>query len=251
MPRSDARHLPQCMRHHGEIIFDFPDDWHLTFNAVTLCNPNDINQLVLVKNCRHGHRLLQALLCPVDLFLLLLYGQQSHLKIMNNNPNDRTIFFHQSKILVQRFLPGFVFPLFTVFSEGFLLALVHITPLPVFVESALALVTEMFSKDGLQGAQTLHGADVAHHSDHHERGGLNDGNRLHLFTLCLLWGGNRTVILKVGVGHASLVSQEGGEVHRLAGVIFRPSTHSASVPFATLAGEKAQVSMAWCVKFAM
>lgn len=55
----------------------------------------------------------------------------------------------------------------------------------------------MFSKDGLQGAQTPHGADVAHHSDHHERGGLNEGNRLHFFTLCLLWGGNTTVILKV------------------------------------------------------
>ena len=41
-----------------------------------------------------------------------------------------------------------------------------------------------------------------------------------------------------GVGHASLVSQEGCEVDGLAGFIFRPRTHPPNVRLASLVGQK-------------
>lgn len=57
-------------------------------------DPNDVNQLILVKDCRDRNSLLQMLLCPVhlvrnvspieldlrDVGLFLIYRQQSHLE---------------------------------------------------------------------------------------------------------------------------------------------------------------------------
>lgn len=54
---------------------------------------------------------------------------------------------------------------------------------PVFVESALALVTEMLGKDGLEGAQATDGVDVSHNPHHNERRRVNDSDRLHLLPL--------------------------------------------------------------------
>lgn len=65
-----------------------------TFKAMTPGDPNDVNQLILVKDCRDRNSLLQMLLCPVhlvrdaspielhlhDVGLFLTYGQQSHLE---------------------------------------------------------------------------------------------------------------------------------------------------------------------------
>ncbi len=53
------------------------------------------------------------------------------------------------------------------------------------------------------------------------------------------------------VGHASLVSQEGSEVDRLAGVILRPLAHPAPMLLATLVGQEPHASMAGCMEFAM
>lgn len=53
------------------------------------------------------------------------------------------------------------------------------------------------------------------------------------------------------VGHASLISQESGEVHRAAGIVFGPWSHPAPVLLATLPGQEAHVSMARCMELAM
>ena len=54
-----------------------------------------------------------------------------------------------------------------------------------------------------------------------------------------------------GVGHASLVSQEGCEVDWLAGDIFGPRAHPPNVRLASLVGQKPQVPVAWCMEFTM
>lgn len=60
-----------------------------------------------------------------------------------------------------------------------------------------------------------------------------------------------TVHLSERVCHAGLVSQEGSEVHRLAGIVFRPCTHSAPMLLATPALQEPHVSMAGCMEFSM
>lgn len=57
--------------------------------------------------------------------------------------------------------------------------------------------------------------------------------------------------LSEGLGHASLVSQEGSEVDRMAGVVFGPCTYLTPLFPAALAGQKTHVPMAGGMEFAM
>lgn len=49
--------------------------------------------------------------------------------------------------------------------------------------------------------------------------------------------------LPQGVGHASLVAQEGSEMHGLPGVILGPAVHFAPVPLAAFPRQEAKVSV--------
>lgn len=57
---------------------------------------------------------------------------------------------------------------------------------PVFIKSALALVAQVLRKYGFEGTQALDGLDVAHHPDHDDRRGFNDGDCLYFFSFWLL-----------------------------------------------------------------
>ena len=57
------------------------------------------------------------------------------------------------------------------------------TNTPVSVESAPALITHVLSEDRLEAAKAPDGADISNHSHHHHRGGLDDGDGLHLLPL--------------------------------------------------------------------
>lgn len=140
---------------------------------------------------------------------------------VNNNPDDWTVLLHGIEVFVKLLLACLVLPLLSILSEGLLLALIpetqkssaHIegttvwqdrmcgsitsmhrralndhTRVPVFIKSALALVTQVLSKDGFQGAQTTDRFDVSHNTHHNDRRSLNDGHRLNFFSLWLLCG---------------------------------------------------------------
>uniref|UniRef100_A0A3B4TZL1 Uncharacterized protein n=1 Tax=Seriola dumerili TaxID=41447 RepID=A0A3B4TZL1_SERDU len=181
MPGSNTGHLPQTLVSlSGELLC-------VPATSMTPGDANDINHLILVEDSRYRHSLLQTLLCPLHLhyvgFFLVLHQCEEMLAYLG------------------LFLSCLILPLLVVLGE-------------VFVESALALITQMLGKDGFKGTRSF-----------------NDGNCLHLLS---------AVHLPEGVGHASLVSQEGGEVDRLARVVFGPRTHL-----------KPQVPVAGCMEFAM
>lgn len=53
---------------------------------------------------------------------------------------------------------------------------------PISIKSALALVAQVLRKYGFEGTQALDGLDVAHHPDHDDRRGFNDGDCLYFFS---------------------------------------------------------------------
>ena len=63
----------------------------------------------------------------------------------------------------------------------------HIS-LPALVEAATAVVAQMLRKDGLELAQTLRCVNVAHNSDDHHRGRLQNGHGINGFLLVEFYG---------------------------------------------------------------
>uniref|UniRef100_A0A8C9Z575 Uncharacterized protein n=1 Tax=Sander lucioperca TaxID=283035 RepID=A0A8C9Z575_SANLU len=219
MPGSNTGHLPQTLVSlPGKLLC--VHSTLLTFEATTPGDSNDVNHLILVEDGRDRHSLLQALLSPVHL-------------VRDASP--------VYEILVQLFLSCLILPLLTVLGEGLLLALVPKTQkYPVRQQL----------KDGFEGTQATDSLNVSHYPHHNDWRSVNDGNRLYFLSLFVHTEAS-AVHFPQCVGHASLVSQEGSEVDRMAGVIFRPCAHLAPMLLATLVGQEPHVSMAGCVEFTM
>uniref|UniRef100_A0A8C4GPN4 Uncharacterized protein n=1 Tax=Dicentrarchus labrax TaxID=13489 RepID=A0A8C4GPN4_DICLA len=214
MPGSNTGHLPQTLVSLPGKLLCVPAA------SVTLGDSDDINHLILVEDSRNRHSLLQTLLCPVHL-------------VRDASP-------------IQLHLHDVGLFLFNGQQSHLEMEKVNKNP-DFFIKSASALVTEMFCKDGFEGTQATDGLNVSHNPHHNDRRSVNNGNCLYLLSHTEA----SAVHLPQSVGHASLVSQEGGEVDRLAWVIFGPCAHLAPMLLATLVGQEPHVSMAGCMEFAM
>uniref|UniRef100_A0A3Q2D2L3 Uncharacterized protein n=1 Tax=Cyprinodon variegatus TaxID=28743 RepID=A0A3Q2D2L3_CYPVA len=195
-------------------------------------------------------RILQLLTSPVHLIrdgaavqlhlhqvgLLLPQRQEAHLQNTNlcvgDDSDDLAVFLHGSKVFLQLLLALLILPFLAVLSEGLLLGLVP--------ETTLALVTHVLGEDGFEGTQTTGGVNIAHNADHDHGRGLKDGDCFDHFLLVDL---SRSVHLTDNVGHAGLVAEEGGQVHRLAGVILGEALGLTAVAAASFAGQEAQGSV--------
>uniref|UniRef100_A0A8C6TI58 Uncharacterized protein n=1 Tax=Neogobius melanostomus TaxID=47308 RepID=A0A8C6TI58_9GOBI len=175
MPGSNASDLPQTLVKMCLFVCLFVC---ATFKAMSLSDTNDVNHFILVKDSRNWDSLLQSLLGPVYLIWdspsIKLHLHNVGLFLLNGQIN--MLLLHCCKIFVQLFLSRLILPLFTVFSKGLLLALEPKSQTYFFIKSALALITEMFCKDGLQGTQATHSADVSHNSNHNDRRSFNNGD---------------------------------------------------------------------------
>uniref|UniRef100_A0A4W4EA20 Uncharacterized protein n=1 Tax=Electrophorus electricus TaxID=8005 RepID=A0A4W4EA20_ELEEL len=267
VPGSNTGHLPQALVSFPGKLLGVPTSLIicLTLHTVALSHPDHVNHLILAEDGGHRHRLLQTLSRPVNLLshsatiqlhlhdmgLLLPQRQQVHL-----HGETESLFLHHCKVLLQLLFACFILPFLAVFGEGLLLAFM---PKIIFVESALALITNVLSKDGLERAQTLHGVDVSYHSDHDHRRSLNNSNSLHLLSFGYLCerekrkGSCCNDYLTLNLTHTyssiGLVTQECCEVDRQFGIIPGPAAHLPTMPLAPLVGQKAHVPMAWGVEF--
>lgn len=169
---------------------------------------------------RHQRDLGLKLLCPIagidssrvaGCFSLISFRFRCQLTFLaylgvNNNPDHCAVFLHPVKILVQLFLSRLILPFLAVLGEGLLLALVPEAGksepetqcrsgvadtrrghgrlhTPVFIKSALALITEMLRKDGFERAKAMDRLDVSHNPDYNDRRGFDDGDRFHFLSL--------------------------------------------------------------------
>jgi hypothetical protein len=244
MPSSDTTDLAETSvglaRHAGDT--ESLDD---TGGSLTAGNTDGVDHLELVEDLSDGDFTLELLEAPIDLLgdgatvdldleevsLALAEVKLGELGA-GEDADDCAVLLYSLKVALDGVLAlGILLVSLGVVSEGLLLGV-----LPVLVEAALELIGEMLSVDGRESAEAAGGLNVTNEADDLERGALDDGDGLndvlleHLLTL--------TAFVVAGdVGHASLVTKEGGKVDGLLGVILGESSHTAAVVSCSASGQ--------------
>jgi len=244
MPSSDTTDLAETSvglaRHAGDT--ESLDD---TGGSLTAGNTDGVDHLELVEDLSDGDFTLELLEAPIDLLgdgatvdldleevsLALAEVKLGELGA-GEDTDDCAVLLYSLKVALDGVLAlGILLVSLRVVSEGLLLRV-----LPVLVEAALELIREMLSVDGRESAEATGGLNVTDEADDLERGALDDGDGLndvlleHLLTL--------TAFVVAGdVGHASLVTEEGGKVDGLLGVILGESSHTAAVVSCSASGQ--------------
>ena len=244
MPSSDTTDLAETSvglaRHAGDT--ESLDD---TGGSLTAGNTDGVDHLELVEDLSDGDFTLELLEAPIDLLgdgatvdldleevsLALAEVKLGELGA-GEDADDCAVLLYSLEVALDGVLAlGILLVSLRVMSEGLLLGV-----LPVLVEAALELIGEMLSVDGRESAEAAGGLNVTNEADDLERGALDDGDGLndvlleHLLTL--------TAFVVAGdVGHASLVTEEGGKVDGLLGVILGESSHTAAVVSCSASGQ--------------
>ena len=121
--------------------------------------------------------------------------------------------------------------------------------LPIFVESSLGLLSNVFSPDSLESSHTSGSVNVADNSNGNHGRSLNDGDGLHDLFLVDLGAGS--IHLPDDVGHTSLVAKEGSHVHWLGCIILGEGLALSLVALGTLLGQESFGSMTGCFKLSV
>lgn len=217
-----------------------------TSGSLTTGHTNSVDHLELVEDLGDGDFTLELLEGPVDLLsdgatvdldLKEVSLALSEVKLgelgAGENTDNRAVLLDSLEIALDGVLAlGILFVSLGVVGEGLLLGV-----LPVLVESTDELNGEVLSVDGREGTEATGGLNVTDEADDLEGRALNDGDGLNdvlledLLTLT-------TFVVTSDVGHASLVSHEGGEVDGLLGVVLGEGSHTTAVVSCSALGEE-------------
>jgi len=248
MPGTDTGNL-------SETLVSFP--WELlgsptvsnTLETVALGDGNNIDVLVLFKDSGDIDGLLKETMSILDLIgdgsavqldlhevsLLLTQASLADLS-MGKNADNSAVFADAVKLTSSR-LATVLGVLLGVAGEGLLLRSV-----PVLVEPSPELFGKVSSPDGGEGAKTARGLDVSNNANNKDGGCLHNGDGLN--NLTFVHFGSWPVEVTNNMGHASLVTHEGGQVHRLFGVIPREGLDFSPMASSTFPWKETQGAVA-------
>lgn len=244
MPSSDTTDLAETSvglaRHAGNT--ESLDD---TGGSLTTGNTDSVDHLELVEDLSDGDFTLELLEAPIDLLsdgatvdldleevsLALAEVKLGELGA-GEDADDCAVLLYSLEVALDGVLAlGILLVSLGVVSEGLLLGV-----LPVLVEAALELIREMLGVDGRKSAEATGGLNVTDEADDLKRGALDDGDGLNLVLLEHLLA-LAALVVAGNVGHASLVTEEGGKVDGLLGVILGESSHTAAVVSCSASGQ--------------
>mmetsp|Transcript_81364 Transcript_81364/g.256566 ORF Transcript_81364/g.256566 Transcript_81364/m.256566 type:complete len:231 (+) Transcript_81364:685-1377(+) len=180
----------------------------------------------------------------LDVRLLLANLHFADLRVAHGADHLAVLFGSLDLSLHGRALLARLRPSLLVLGEGLLLALV-----PVLVEAALALITQMARPDTRQSTEAAWGLNVAHKADNDHRRGLDNRDALRNFLLVELGAG--LVNIADDVSHASLVRHEGREVRGLGGVVPGEALDLAVVVLGALPRQEAEGAVARALELAV
>lgn len=115
---------------------------------------------------------------------------------------------------------------------------------PVFVESSLKIISDVLGPHGGEGSETSGGFDVTNESNDLHGRALNDGDWVDDVLLDGLLSFS-LLVMSGDVSHTSLVSDEGGEMYGLAGIISGERSYSSSVVSSPPSGEESERAVSW------
>ena len=145
--------------------------------------------------------------------------------------HDLAVFLHVAEVFVQLLLAIYILPFLVLFGEG----LLRFMPGPT--EGPFALIANMLNKDILKGPEASRCFHIVHNAHSPNWQHLHYGPSLHNFLLVHL--GLWHIDLPHDVSPASLVAEEGCEVHKLGRVILGEALLPV-VPAAALPRQVAQ-----------
>jgi len=251
MPGSNTGYLPQTFVSFPGQFLGSPSEGN-TIISVTASYSNNIHHLVLGEQILHVDRLFQQRLGECDLVgdfstvdldlhdvsFLLLEFEEFGLGVTQNSDNS-AVLGHLVEVSLDALLAILVSPLLPGSSVSLLL-----TSVPVLVEASLALVADMLSEDGLEGAETAGSLDVAHYAHCHHWGCLDDSDGFH--NLLFVRSGSNSVDFTEDVSHASFMSHEGSQVTWLGLVVFREGLDFAAVTSTPFPREESKGTVPRC-----
>lgn len=213
-----------------------------TLETVTLGDSNNVDHLVLLEDGVDLNGLLEEVAGEVNLVgngatvdldlhkvgLLLLERGLADLGV-GEHTDDSAVLLDALKLTGDGGT-ALLSVLLGVLGEGLLLALV-----PVLVEAALDLVTQVLSPDGGERAETTGSLNVTDDTDSDKGRGLDDGDSLD--NLLLVHLGTRSVKVTDNSGHTGLVTHGGRQVDGLLGVILGEALDLSTVSGSALAGQ--------------